>query len=224
MEQNTALFPNIVRSLDKLKILVFWEILKTHNPFLLDINHMPDKIYTDEEKNYVIQVWEILWDSYFQLKNDGKSKIALENSYEQMLLAHKINILQKNIDMCKHLKDVKHLLPETDYINHKQMLLSLFVKIEPKVKIKYFDTLEDNINIVNKILAALQNKYNKSKEDNEKEVSKQVDNVYSVIARVSRITNMQLNAQNMMVTEWLAYEQQAKEIVKAEESRRKNKK
>lgn len=224
MEQSTATFPNIIRSLDKLKILLFWEILKTRNPLLLDGDYMPDKEYTDEEKEFVAQAWEIMYDSYFQLRNDGKSKFVLESAYEQMLLAHKIGQLQKNIDFCGYLEKHKEDLPEADYLRHKQGLIKNFVTIEPLIKVKYFEGLAENVEIVNKVISALHNKFNRHKEKNEKEIKEQVDNVYTVIARVSRITKMQINAQNMMVTEWLAYEQQAREIERAENEARTKKK
>lgn len=225
MEQLTPTFPNLIRSLDKLKILLFWEILKTKNPYLLDGDYMPDKQYTEEEASYIVQQWEIMYDSYFQLKNDGKSKVVLDKAYELMLLAHKINQLQKNIDFCGHLKEFQNILPKEDYTDKEQMLIKLFTVIEPTLQVKYLDGMDANIAIVNKRISALQNKYNRTKEQNDKDVEKQVDNVFSVLVRVSQTLNIQLNAEKMMVTEWLEWEKIAKEKLKAqEEARRKKKK
>lgn len=224
MEQLTPTFPNIVRSLDKLKILLFWEILKTKNPFLLDGDYMPDKKYTEEEESYIVQQWEVLYDNYFQLKNDGKSKVVLQKSYEVMILSYRIKNLNDTVTLLNWHVEIKDLLPPERQIEQEQQIYALFKKLEPDMNIQYFDTPQVNIEIVNKRIAALQNKHNRLKDDNEKKVAEQVDNVFSVIAKVSKITQMQLNAQNMVVTEWLAYEQMARETIKAEEEAKRKKK
>lgn len=225
MEQHTRTFPNIVRSLDKLQILRFWEILKANNPMLLDIDYMPDKKYTDEERKYIVEVWEIMWDSYYQLKNDGKSKLVLKQSYDLMMLSFRIKLLNDTLRFLQWHLELVDILPEESRIKQEQEIYGLFKTIEPDMPLKVFDGAQVNIEIVNKRVSALQNKHNRLSAENEKKVEQQVDNVFSVIAKVSRITQMQLNAHNMVVTEWLAYEQQAKEIQRsAEESRRKKKK
>lgn len=224
MELHTPTFPNLIRSLDKLKILLFWEILKTKNPLLLDGDYMPDKQYTEEEQSYIVQQWEIMYDSYFQLKNDGKSKVVLQKSYEVMILSYKIKLLNDTLNFLKWHTEIRDLLPPERQNEQEQQIYALFKKVEPDLNIRYFEGIQVNTEVVNRRIAALQNKYNRLKQDNEKEVEKQVDNVFSVIAKVSKITQMQLNAQNMVVTEWLAYEQMAKETIKAEEEARRKKK
>lgn len=226
MVQSTATYPNIIRSLDKLNILVFWEILKSKNPYLLEGDYMEDKQYTEEEKQYIYQTWEIMYDSYFQLKKDGKSKLVLQQSYDLMLLAYKINNLEYIARTLQSLEDVKDILPEDDYLNHKQGLLSLIPKHEPDLTPKYFESIADNVELLGKMILALQNKYNRAKKDNDKEVSEQVENVYSVIVKVEKIIDRQITAEATSVMKWLAYEKQANDITKAkeEEYRRKKRK
>jgi len=184
---------------------------------------MKSKEYTEEEQGYVVQTWEILYDSYFQLKNDGKSKVVLDKNYELLLLAHTIGQLQKNIDFAKYLETFRDILPQDNYIEKEQMLLSLFLTVESDLGILFMEGMSVNIEIVNKRISALQNKYNRNKSEVEIEVEAQVNNVFSVIARVSNIVGTQLNAHNMVVSEWIAYEQMAMEKQKAEEAVRKRK-
>lgn len=222
MEQNTPTFPNLVRSLDKLNILVFWQILKEHNPLLLDGDYIEHKEYTEEEQDYVVQVWEQLYDSYYQLKKDGKSKKVLEKTYNALMLSNTIQELYTTFRFVKHLDELKKSIPDATYHELYTKMLGTFQKTEPDLPLNYEEPSTYNLAIVQKHLNGLENKYNRLKTENTKEVEEQVDNVFSVIARVSRITQLKLNANNMVVSEWLAYEQQAQEIAKAESDAARN--
>lgn len=224
MVQSTATFPNIVQRLDKLNILLFWEILKTKNPLLLDGDYMPDKVYTEEEEKHIVHVWEIMYDSYFQLKNDSKSKMVLHQAYELMLLSYKIWQLTKTTDLARHLEDLKHLLTNEEYIEKEQQVYSWFKIIEPELNLQYFKGMETNLEIVGKRIQALQNKYNRENKSNEANIEKQVDNVFSVIVKVSQTVGHQLNAEKMMVTEWLAWEKAAKDKIQAQHEASRKKK
>lgn len=226
MEQSTAIFPNITRSLDKLNILVFWQILKENNPYLLDGDYMPEKDYTEEEKQYVQQAWTIMYDSYFQLKKDGKSKQVLNTATDLMLLMHKINQLGEVSKGLTMLEEHKHILPQTDYLTHQQGYFRSYVNVEETLNINFLEGSLYNMEIANKRITALTNKYNRLKKENNTEVSEQVDNVFSVIAKVAARLKFHLSARDLSVTEWLAYEQEARDQSKAEEelSRQRKKK
>lgn len=224
MEQSTATFPNIIRSLDKLKILQFWGIMKENNPLLLDPDYDEHKEYPEEVRQYIVAAWEVMYDSYYQVKNDSKTKLVLHNNYEQMVLGYKIYQLEQNINMAYHLETFRDILPEDNYTEKEQMIYKWFVTIEPDLPIKYFEGMGVNLDLVKKRIAALQNKYNRNKKDLEKQVEKQVENVYSVIVKVSEILGMQLNAENMMVLEWIRWEKAAIDKQKAlDEANRKRK-
>lgn len=216
MEQNTPTYPNIVKSLDKLNILVFWQILKESNPLLLDGDYMEHKEYTAEEQDYIVHTWELLYDNYYQLKKDGKSKIVLDKSYNALMLSNTISELYTTLRFIQHLDELKSVIPENTYSELYINMLGTFHKTEPSLSLNYFEPSTYNLPIVQKHLNGLENKYNRLKLETDNEVQEQVDNVFTVIARVSRITQLKLNANDMVVSEWIAYEQQAKAIEKAE--------
>lgn len=192
---------------------------------LLDIEYSEGKQYTEEEALFIYNVWEQLYDSYYQQKNDSKGKLVLEKSYEIMLLGKHISDLEMFVRSLKAVEDVKDVLPEADYARHKIDYLNLAVKQDNELKVKLFEDIPTNIKIIEKRLAGLQNKHKRMEADNYREVQEQVDNVFTVVARVSKICEMRLNAKEMVVSEWLAYEKMAKDLVKAsEEDLRKRKK
>lgn len=216
MAQLTLTYPNIIQKLDKLKILVFWEILKTKNPKLLDENYMEDKKYSPEEEAFIVQTWEILYDSYYQLKQDSKSKFVLDKQYNIMLMEFRIGQFVHYINMWQHLESVKHLLETKSYIEYQSILITAFNVIDSTLNIKIMDDTNLTIKKIERRLHAMQAKHKRNNEDNKKDIDKQVKNVFSVIVKVSRITESRLDAQNMVVTEWLAWEKEAQNILKAQ--------
>lgn len=224
MVQSTATYPNITHRLDKLNILVFWEILKSNNPYLLDGDYMEHKEYTEEEEQYIRHTWEIMYDSYFQLKNDGKSKQVLQKSYDLMLMGHKIASLESIHRMLVKLHESMEQLPEDDFARHKQGYLKAILMFEQDVPVQFFESIPYNLKILEKRILALQNKYNRNKLENKKEVEEQVDNVFDVIVKVADRLNMHLDASRLSVAEWIAWEKRAKKKQEAEEAALRNKK
>jgi hypothetical protein len=224
MAQLTLTYPNIIQSLDNLKILVFWEILKSKNPKLLDLNYMPDKEYTAEEEEFIVHTWELLYDSYYQVKEDSKSKLVLDKQFNVMMLEFQINQFIHYIKMWEHLDSVKELLELKMYTEYQCLLIRAFNSVDSTLNLNLLDSTETNIKRIERRLFALQAKHKRIADDNKKEIDKQVDNVFSVIVRVARITESKLDAHSMVVTEWLAWEKEAKEVLKAnKEASEKNK-
>ena len=224
MEQSTAIFPNIIQSLDRLKILVFWEILKTKNVYLLDINAEPGKQYSKNEQDYIVETWERLYDDFYQLKNDGKTKIAIMEARNEMVLLHKINTLAKNVEFLGWLLSFSNDITPEQYVLYEARILSLFKSIEPRLRFKPMASVSENISVVDKAIRSLQSLYNRTKKKTEDKIDRQIENVYEVVAKVSYIVNMRLEVKDMVVSEWIAYEKMAIEKQKAEKEAQRNKK
>jgi hypothetical protein len=224
MAQLTLTYPNIIQSLDNLKILVFWEILKSKNPKLLDLNYMPDKEYTAEEEEFIVHTWELLYDSYYQLKQDSKSKFVLDKQFNVMMLEFKISQFRHYMSLWQQLESLKTILDSKTYAEYLNVLIRGFNSVDPTLNLSILDDMNLVVKKIERRLFAMQSKHKRTAEESKKEVEKQVNNVFTVIARVSRITELRLNAHDMVVTEWLAYEQEAKNILKAQKEAQEKKK
>lgn len=217
-------YPNIVQRLDKLNILVFWEILKTKNPKLLDKDYMDEKTYTVEEEGFIVHTWELLYDSYYQLKQDSKSKFVLDKQFNVMMLEFKISQFRHYMSLWQQLESLKTILDSKTYVEYLNVLIRGFNSVDPTLNLSILDDMNLVVKKIERRLFAIQSKHKRTAEESKKEVVRQVDNVFDVISRVSRITGMQLNAKKMVVMEWLAYEKQAKEMIKAEREAQEKKK
>ena len=56
---------SIHKSLDTLKILTFWDIIKKDNALLLDVEYFEGKKYKKAELNLISSTWALLYDEYF---------------------------------------------------------------------------------------------------------------------------------------------------------------
>ena len=55
----------LINSLDTLKILRFWQIIKEKNVLLLDLDHKEGKKYTKDQLEEIESTWLKLYDEYF---------------------------------------------------------------------------------------------------------------------------------------------------------------
>lgn len=98
---------------------------------------------------------------------------------------------------------------------YEQRLKEIYILIEKTLKVKMQESQPETYNLktIERVISALRNKYNIEQTNKAKQANKEIDNVYKVVASVSRILEMQLNVKEMTVSEWLAYEEVAKEKV-----------
>lgn len=218
MAQNTVIFPNIIQSLDELKILVFWKIIRDNDYLLIDRDHSPQKEYSDTEKEFIPQTWHKLYDDYFAQCNDSRSKRDLRKDAEELTLAWRIESIIKVIELMGWLNNHQSDLPEETYVQMMMDNVALFTETEPslKPKLNIFASPIENIGIVNKLLTSLQNKYARLVSDKPKRAEKQIDNVYVKVARLGGALGIQLNVNEMTCSEWLGWQDVAYRKQKAE--------
>lgn len=201
---------SIFQSLDKLRIILFWEILKEKNPLLLDANYKPENKYTQEEEEFIVNTWERLYDDFFEAKNDAKGRLLLKESESEMKLLFKINLL---IDLRNHLLmlfESTDTIPVNDYENLKYSAFEIITKVEKKLRFDVFVNVPEALNKLDKALASLQNTHSIKSKRNNQEIDKQIQNVYSVVANVEQVLERSIpNINEISVMHWLAYEKSA---------------
>jgi len=217
--QNTVTLKNleIPKSLDKVRIILFWEILKERNPLLLDPNYKDGKVYSKEAQDYIVQMWYGLYDDFYTQKNDQKTKLVLSQSYDEIKLQFKINTFVSNYNFLASLqKDYKGILSNEQFTEYEQWFYKSFKELDNRIKLKYFDGVEANLKIVKRFIDSLQNAYNLKKKKVDKGVEQEITNVYDVVTKVEQILERSIpNINEISVLQWLSYEKRANEKIKA---------
>lgn len=209
-------------SLDKLRIILFWEILKEKNPFLLDADFKPENKYSEEEQTYIVNTWERLYDDYFTARDDNKGRQMIRDNEDELKLLYKINLLG---DIRSHLVNLHNnsiKLTDDNFNELKYSAFAIVTKIENKLKFQAFTAIEDAVKLIERALNSLNNTYNIKKKRNEQEIDKQIENVYNVVASVESVLERAIpNINEISVLHWLAYEKSANEKIKAIKDRNK---
>jgi hypothetical protein len=218
MEQNTHILKSmdLYDDLGKLRIILFWEILKEQNPFLLDPNYHKDNKYSDTQKEYIFDIWGKLYDDFFVRKNDARARSVLSKSMSEIKHLHKINLIQSNLDklilLDKHYRDV---LEDEQFAEYEQSVYDLFKVIDPRIKIQHFKGVDENVAIVERFIQGLINSYNIKKDKTAKAVNNEIENVYEQVVKVESVIGRTLpHINEISVLQWLAYEKEAESIIK----------
>lgn len=201
-------------SLDKISIILFWEILKENNPLLLDKDYFEEKKYTPEQKEYIVNAWEKVYDDFYNHRNDSHSRLLLKKSHEKLLLAFKINLLTDAFNFLISIERAKDNISSEQYAIFIDKVKSLFDKIDEKVKFNVFDVDQSAKRVV-QIIQAYEASYKMKHKQEEKKVNAEIENVYRQVANVEQILERSIpNINEISVLQWLAYEELANEKIK----------
>lgn len=209
---------NYYKSLDKLKILTFWQILKDKNILLLDFDYFDGKKYSNKQKHEIEQTWLRLYDEYYILLNDGRSKAKMDKSINELKLREKINQIKNNYDFLVQLTSYRGMLPDNDIAKHEQSTYQRLKTIEPKIKPLLFDGIEANLKNLDRVLKSLVNTYNRNHKENDVLVTKEIQNVYDVVASAESWLERSIPISDMVVSHWIAIQNQIKDKQKAQKN------
>lgn len=217
------IFPNLrdklelFDSLDTLKILLFWEITRSKNALLLDINYSKTKKYTQNELQICEDLWLKLFDEYYVLRQNEDAKANLIKSFDEMKLREKISQIKNAIDFLETIKKQIGFISNEDIIKYEQECYAMLKKIDKRIKPLFFEGIDSNIINLGKVLKSLINQYNIAFKEKEKAVKKEVKNVYEVVANAESWLERSLDVENMVVSRWIAYERQVSDKQKAQQ-------
>lgn len=206
---------NYYKSLDKLKILTFWQIIKEKNILLLDFDYEDGKKYSQDQLQEIEQTWLRLYDEYYVLLDDSQSKHKMDKTFNELKLRDKINQIKNNYDFLVTLKGYIGLLPDNDISKYEQETYNTIIKIDKRIKPKLFDGIDVNLNILDRVLKSLINKYNFEHKTNAKEVEKEIENVYDVVANAESWLERSIPIDDIVVTRWISYQKQVRDKQKA---------
>jgi hypothetical protein len=199
---------------------LFWEIAKSKNYNLLDINYNQDFEYTESQQAKLEKCWDDLYDQFYILKKDSSAIMALEKQNETFDLLYKINLLVSNLDSLVLLYENGDLIEDKQrFAQLEQLFYANFKLIDKRINIKYFDGLKANYDVVSRFILSLEASYDINHKRAEQAVSNEVKNVYTIIAQVGTALGMQLNAKDMSVLEFTAYEEEALKKIQSQKEK-----
>lgn len=209
---------NLYNSLDNIKILMFWDILKTKNITLLDKDYKENKTYSTKQEQQIESVWLKLYDEYFVMRNDSKSKRDLSEGFEELKLKDTIISIKDCYNLLVILIKNADVLEESEILKREYEIYKTIKIIYPQAKIKLFDGVEPNLNYLKRLLNSLENKYNLNYKKQEKLIKKEINNVYLVVSSIESWLERSLPIDRVVVSQWLAYEKQVKDKQKAQKN------
>ena len=208
---------NYYKSLDKLKILTFWQIIKDKNIFLLDLDYVENKKYSKEQIIDIEQTWLRLYDEYYVLLDDSKSRAKMNKTFDELKTRDKINQVKYNYDFLISLKNYIGVLSDEDIAKYEQETYARLKLIDKRIKPLYFDGIDANLKNLDKVIKAMINRYNIDHKESQKEIQKEIDNVYDVVANAESWLERNLNINDMVVSHWIALQNQIKQKQKAQQ-------
>lgn len=204
-------------SLDTLKILTFWSISKDKNVLLLDKNYFIGKKYNQKDIDLCEQTWLKLFDEHYTLRNSQDAKTNLVKSFNELKQKEKITQVSNAIEFLQNIKKNVGFIDNESLIKYEQECYALLTKIDKRIKPLFFDGVDANIVNLGKVLKSMINKYNLDFNEKDKQVKKEIQNVYDVVANAESWLDRHLDVENMSVSRWIAYENQIQEKQKAQQ-------
>lgn len=216
--QNICIFQNT----QELRIVLFWDILRTDNVALLDKSYFKEKVYTKEQKDALSLAWLNISDEYFLIKNDDRAKKHMQKRKEEIVLLKKISLFTDNLQMLNNILVSLHGIDKVQLARMINECYDFAIKAEPRTKINKEASIEHNLKVMEKMLSSLINKYKfryKQKRSIEK---KELDNAYDMVANVEEQLGRSLpDINEMVVAQWLSYEKMAKKKMAANRNKKR---
>ena len=210
----------LTNSLRELNIITFFDILLEGNTKLLDSEYNQDKEYTEEQLQEIDNTWLLLYDRYFELKNDIQAKSYLQNQSRLLELNVKIKSLQVIHDKLAEINNlyVNDKLQAVNYkivAETKQNAFQQINLIDDRIKIKPLDSIIEICTKLQSVLKAFSNEFNTISTNQEKRSEKVKNNVFDIIVSVEVGLEMKLgNPKEISVEQFIAYENKLKEKIK----------
>lgn len=210
----------LTNSLRELNIITFFDILLEGNTKLLDSEYKQDKEYTEEQLKEIDNTWLLLYDRYFELKNDIQAKSYLQNQSRLLELNVKIKSLQVIHDKLAEINNiyVNDTLQSVNYeivAETKQNAFQQINLIDDRIQIKPLDSIHEICTKLQSVLKAFSNELNTIYTNQDKRSENVKNNVFDIIVSVEVGLEMKLgNPKEISVEQFIAYENKLKDKIK----------
>lgn len=213
---------SIFQSLSQINIELWNEILSTQNIYLLDKEYSEKKRYSKEETKLISETFSSLYDDYFIKLDNSFAKANLKETQEKVQLSAKIMILTDCVNSLQSIKRNYKILKEP--IKKEQQIYDCVKIISKYVKFDKFATIDENIEVIVKIIQSNELTY-KRKFSDEKSDSIAVNYTFEKqVVDVEQVLGRSIDISNTNVLKWIGYINLAKEISKKRQENGRNKK
>lgn len=203
---------SIYQNLSQINIELWNELLSTQNIYLLDKEYKDKKQYSKEVTKLITEKFENLYDEYFLQLNNSFAKANLKETQEKVQLSAKIMILT---DCVNSLSSIKRNYKVINNPIEKEQKIYDCVKIISKyVKFDKFATIDENIDVIVKIIQSNELTY-KRKFSDEKNDNLAVNYTFEKqVVDVEQVLGRSIDISNTNVLKWIGYINLAKDISK----------
>lgn len=213
---------SIFQNLNQINIELWNEILTTQNFYLLDTEYSKNKKYTSNDNALISDKFSELYDDYFLRLNNSYAKKSLRETQEKIQLSSKIIILTDCINTLESIKrNYKVLKNPLDKENEVYKCVKIVSK---HVKFGNFNTIDENIEIITKIINSNQLSYNRKFGENDEKYEKKNYTFEKQLVDVEQVLGREIDITKTNVIKWIELLNKAQELSKQREKHGRNSK
>lgn len=203
---------SIFQSLSHINIELWNEILTTQNIFLLDKNYTIDTKYNKAENDALNSKFIELYDDYFVKLDNQFAKNNLKETQEKIQLSAKIMILTDCINTLISIKRNYKVLKNP--LQKEQSVYDCVKIISKYIKFDNFNTIDENIAIIQKLIVSNETTYKRKFGENDKEFEQKTYTFEKQVVDVEQVLGHAIDTTKVSVLKWIGYINLAQEISK----------
>jgi hypothetical protein len=216
-QPNTSTF----QSLKSINIELWNEILETQNVLLLDKDYFEGKNYTTKDKIELNAKYSELYDDYFAKLNNPFAKNELLETQEKIHLSAKIMLLSDCINSLLSIQRNYKVIQKP--LEKEQAVYNCVKTMSKGVNFPKFNTINENIAIIEKLLKSNETTYKRKFGDNEKEEKENRYTFEKQLVDIEQVLGRSINTKDTNVIKWVEYINLATQISKKRQDNGRNK-
>lgn len=211
----------IFQNLSQINIELWNEILNTQNIYLLHKDYDVNTKYSKAENIALNSKFIELYDDYFVKLDNSYAKNNLKETQEKIQLSAKIMILSDCINTLASIKRNYSVLK--DPIKKENEVYDCVKIISKYIKFDKFNTIDENIAIIQKLIVSNETTYKRKFGENDKEFEQKTYTFEKQVVDVEQVLGHTIDTSKVNVLKWIGYINLAQEISKkrAENGERK---
>ena len=212
---------SIFQNLSQINVELWNEILNTQNIYLLHKDYDVNIKYNKSENIALNSKFIELYDDYFVKLDNSYAKNNLKETQEKIQLSAKIMILSDCINTLYSIKRNYSVLKEP--IKKENEVYDCVKIISKYIKFNKFNTIDENIAIIQKLIISNETTYKRKFGENDKEFEQKTYTFEKQVVDVEQVLGHAIDTTKINVLKWIGYINLAQEISKkrAENGRRK---
>lgn len=203
---------SIFQNLSQVNIELWNEILITQNIFLLDKDYSESKRYSKNENELLNNTFLELYDIYFKELDNQYAKNNLKETQEKIQLSAKIMILTDCVNSLLSIQRNYKVLKEP--IKKEQEIYNCIKIISKYVQFDKFNTINENIVIIQKLITSNETTYKRKFGETEKDFKEKTYSFEKQVVDVEQVLGHTIDTTKVNVLKWIGYINLAQEISK----------